>query len=126
MLNKDTALYSILNFKCPRCHEGNLFRTPLLQGKIYDMYERCPHCNQRYELEPGFFFGAMYVGYALSAGALLITALLCLTVFGLSLGQTYAILLVTALIGFAFNARLSRVLWIHINISYDKRYRLDP
>jgi hypothetical protein len=30
------------------------------------MNTRCPHCNLRYEIEPGFFWGAMYVNYALS------------------------------------------------------------
>lgn len=30
------------------------------------MYERCPECGLRYELEVGFFWGAMYIGYAIN------------------------------------------------------------
>jgi uncharacterized protein (DUF983 family) len=33
-------------------------------AKFAQMYERCPHCNLRFEVEPGFFYGAMYVSYA--------------------------------------------------------------
>ena len=29
------------------------------------MHKNCPKCNQIYEPEPGFYFGAMFVAYAL-------------------------------------------------------------
>ncbi len=32
------------------------------------MNEHCPHCDHRFEVEPGFFIGAMYVSYAMSVG----------------------------------------------------------
>ena len=65
---KGTKLYSILFQKCPRCHEGELFknRNPYYLKQIFDMPERCEKCGQLYQLEPSFFYGAMYVNYALT------------------------------------------------------------
>jgi hypothetical protein len=41
-------------------------------NKIYD---HCPHCNLHFEIEPGYFYAAMYVSYALNImEALIITA----------------------------------------------------
>jgi len=40
------------------------------------MYERCPACGLKFEREPGYFLGAMYIGYGLGVGTLaLLTAL---------------------------------------------------
>lgn len=116
-----SQLYSIVAMTCPRCREGKLFRTPLIQMKIYDMYEHCPHCDLKYEQEPGFWWGAMYIGYALSSGALLITGLLCLAVFKIPLMQTYMIILGVFVIGFLYNARLSRSIWLHLYNKYDPK-----
>jgi uncharacterized protein (DUF983 family) len=113
------ALFSIVAMKCPRCRVGDQFRTPFSKLKIYDMHEHCPHCGLKYEQEPGFWWGAMYIGYALSSGALLITGLLCLAVFRLPLWQTYLIILVVFLFGFLYNARLSRSIWLHLYNDYE-------
>ena len=45
-----------------------------------DMYEHCPKCGYKYEIEVGFFWGAMYVSYALNAGIFL-AALTLLLIF---------------------------------------------
>lgn len=125
MATKNNMVYNIVAMKCPRCQQGDLYRTPLAKGKIYDMYTHCPVCNLKYDLEPGFFWGAMYVGYAFSSGALLITALLCLMVFDLSLPVTYGILGVTAVIGVAYNARVARAVWLNMYVDYDPEARTE-
>lgn len=35
-------------------------------GSLLITHEKCDHCNQKYEIEPGFFYGSMYVSYALA------------------------------------------------------------
>jgi uncharacterized protein (DUF983 family) len=119
MFDKGTKIYSIVAMKCPCCHEGELFNSPLYKGKIYDMPDRCDRCGQSYNLEPGFYWGSMYVAYAYSSGALLIVAGLCLLVFHLSLMATLIILGVTMFGGLFYNARLSRSTWINVFVSYD-------
>lgn len=123
MLGKGTKIYSIVTTKCPRCHEGEMFRTPLRQGKLYDMYDRCPLCNQDFQIEPGFYWGSMFVAYAYSSGALLIVAGLSLLVFDLSLEWSIGLVLLTAMFGWVFNARLSRSTWINFFVRYDKNWR---
>ena len=64
---KVTKLYSILNFKCPFCHEGQFFVAhPYNLRRAGDLLERCPACQRKYSIEPGFYFGAMYVSYAIT------------------------------------------------------------
>ena len=31
------------------------------------MHERCPHCGVKFEREPGFFLGSIYINYGLTA-----------------------------------------------------------
>jgi hypothetical protein len=31
------------------------------------MHERCPHCDVKFEREPGFFLGSIYINYGLTA-----------------------------------------------------------
>ncbi len=36
------------------------------------MNERCPVCNLRFEREPGYFLGALYVSYTISSAFLIV------------------------------------------------------
>jgi uncharacterized protein (DUF983 family) len=124
-----TKLYSIFLQKCPRCHEGSLWKKSffnsffdLFKGE-YNMHRHCNSCGQSFDLEPGFWWGAMYVSYALSSAQLLFTALICKLVFYLTLNQTMAVVLLVAFIFFAINGRLSRSIWINFFVSYDKNYK---
>ena len=67
---KASKFYSILNAKCPRCHDGPLFPPNTLYNpkRFADMYESCPCCGLAYEKEPGFYYGAMYMSYAVTTG----------------------------------------------------------
>ena len=68
--NKFSAL---VGQKCPHCRRGPLFCFPWYNLKSFlKMYEHCPHCGQQYEIEPGFFWGAMYISYAFTTGWFLV------------------------------------------------------
>lgn len=66
--------------KCPRCRRGKIFQHSAMSTSFSKMNANCPHCDYKYEIEPGFFWGAMYVNYALSiavaVAALVITAII--------------------------------------------------
>jgi uncharacterized protein (DUF983 family) len=47
--------------RCPRCGQTALFKNWIR------MHERCAHCQLRYEREPGYFLGSIYVNYGLTA-----------------------------------------------------------
>ncbi|RYD82777.1 MAG: DUF983 domain-containing protein [Sphingobacteriales bacterium] len=57
---------ALLQQKCPRCHTGDVYKYPAYSLKFTQMYEHCPHCGQKYEIEPGFFYGAMYISYGIT------------------------------------------------------------
>lgn len=67
---------ALIKGKCPRCREGQMFAYPLTKlSKFNKMNEHCPRCGVRLEPEPGFYQGAMYVGYAFTLAAILIISL---------------------------------------------------
>src|SRR5437016_12494611 len=52
-------LRAIIRQRCPVCLQGAMFR-----GR-FEMSATCPVCGHRFEREPGFFQGAMYVSYGI-------------------------------------------------------------
>ena len=71
-----SKVLNALKCKCPNCKKGKIFNTKgnILLLNIPKMNDRCPQCNYKFERETGFFFGAMFVSYALAA-AQMITSL---------------------------------------------------
>ncbi len=66
LFSKGTKLFSILKFKCPHCHEGDFFKSnnPYNFSSMAVTYDNCPNCKRKLLIEPGFYYGAMYVSYA--------------------------------------------------------------
>jgi uncharacterized protein (DUF983 family) len=111
-----SALTAALNGKCPRCRLGDMFiSSPLNLIKSLKMNEKCPKCNLKFEVEPGFFFGAMYVSYAFSVAILIITTILLYVLANDPEVHVY-IISVTLLSFFTypFNFRFSRILFLHL------------
>ena len=108
-------LPAMLKAKCPRCREGDMFQFPLFNiSKFSRMHKTCPHCGQKFEVEPGFFIGAMYVSYAMSVGLLLTSGLVLYHLFDdpeLWVYLTVVTLLVISFLPFMF--RYSRVLYLY-------------
>ncbi|MBL4745064.1 MAG: DUF983 domain-containing protein [Flavobacteriaceae bacterium] len=121
MFKKSSKLYSIFNNKCPRCHTGNFMENDTKFGliKSMNMHENCSNCSLKYMIEPSFFYGAMYVTYGITIAISVATFIIAYGVFGLSyLYSTISIAF--AIIAFIPNTiRLSRILWIHLFISYN-------
>src|SRR5690606_28453706 len=61
LLTKNQAA---LKARCPRCRTGALFVGNTYGKGSQKMHANCPHCNLRYEREPGYFYVAMFVSYA--------------------------------------------------------------
>ena len=75
-------LRSLLYCKCPQCHSGDLFveRNACRLKRMADMNSKCTVCDEDFQREPGFYFGAAYVSYALTV-ALWVAVLVALTTF---------------------------------------------
>jgi uncharacterized protein (DUF983 family) len=112
VVSKSQAVFS---GRCPRCRQGKIFRKPFYSPMGFDeMHEHCPHCGLRYEVEPGYFIGAMYVSYAVSGGVALVLGFMLFYLFGDPGGWTYVAVIVPAMVLMApVNFRISRVVWLH-------------
>jgi uncharacterized protein (DUF983 family) len=115
--------YSTFTNTCPRCHKGKVFKknNPYNLKHISDMNEQCSSCGLMYEREPGFFFGAMYVSYALMAGWLIIwfladLFLLHLEALILASGMAISMILISPLF-----FHWSRLIWLNFFVRYEKK-----
>ena len=115
---------AVLNGLCPRCRKGKIFSKPFYSLREFDeMYEFCPHCGLRYEVEPGYFVGAMYVSYGISGMVALVLSFLLYYLAHDPEGWVYASVVIAAIILIVpINFRLSRIIWLHYvaGIKYEK------
>jgi len=86
------------------------------------MHDYCQVCGQSFEPEPGFYFGSMFVSYAINTAIFL--AFWIITSFiveDMSLSLILAILVavVVGLLPVIF--RLSRSIWINCFVHYDPK-----
>lgn len=110
--NYPTAL---LQGKCPRCREGNIFTFPISRiSKFNVMNKACPHCGVRLEPEPGFYQGAMYVGYAFTIAFLVLISGI-LYVLGNPSEWVYIAVTIGVMVVLApLNYRYSRILYLYL------------
>lgn len=119
---KGTKLASIFGMTCPRCQESKLFEdpNPYNFSKIFDMPERCDKCGQKYEVEPGFYYGAMYVSYALSIAFLVSVFVAMLVLYPDFTVTEYLVIGIGGLILLTPPIfRLARAVWINFFVKYD-------
>jgi len=120
---KETKAYSIAKNKCPHCHEGSFFKynNPYNLSNFYKMDDACEVCGEKFTREPGFFFGAMFVSYALNV-AWFVTAWVATLV--LIPEEENLLLIASIIVGFGLlmaplTYRLSRLIWINFFVAYE-------
>lgn len=116
------TLGSILRQRCPRCRTGNIFRYSVFRG-FPKMHEYCPVCDLKFEREPGYFLGAMYVSYGLGIGIIAVFAAILWSVTGwwITKDTIWAVVLFLPLA--PTTAFFSRVLWIYLDQTIDPERR---
>lgn len=124
MFGKGSRLYSIFKMKCPRCHEGQFYVShPYDLKNAGEILEHCPNCNLKYSKEPGFFYGAMYVSYALGV-ALFVTLWVSMNLFfsGIDTWLQIFIIISASLILTPYIYALSKIVWANFFIKYDRQF----
>lgn len=122
MLKKGSKLYSILTGTCPRCHEENMYvdKNPYHLKKIYKMNENCSHCGLHYQIEPSFFYGAMYVSYGLTVAIGIAVFILSKVILEFKLTQSFVTIIVSLIILMPITARLARNIYINMFVHFNK------
>jgi uncharacterized protein (DUF983 family) len=121
MFTKGSKSYSIFNLKCPRCHEGETFATGSWSfKKSFEMHERCPKCDLNYFPEPGYYYGAMFISYGVTGWFSLIFMGIFFWLLGLPQNVAWAMLILFLSVNFVYIFRISRLMWINMNVRYKK------
>lgn len=117
-----SLLSALLKGKCPRCREGQMFTYPISKlSRFNKMNDYCPYCGVRLEPEPGFYQGAMYVGYAFTIFTIVVIGLL-LYFLGDPSDAVYIGTVIGVMVLIApLNYRYSRILFLYSfgGIKYD-------
>jgi hypothetical protein len=124
MNNSMSSFKATLTFQCPACRKASIYENPKLYtwSSIGKTKKNCSHCHTDLQPEPGFYFGAAYVSWALTV-ATWVAVLVALKTFA-ALGLIdFAFLthpvtflvsgLITSLVIFPYMFRLSRSIWSH-------------
>jgi uncharacterized protein (DUF983 family) len=117
---KGTRLYSILANKCPRCHEGDFFKTK----NPYDLKDfdkingHCPVCGENFEREPGFYIGSMYVSYALSTALTVSTFVIFVLLLDFDVLNVLYVLLPLFIVLLPVFFRTARIIWLNLFVGY--------
>ena len=101
--------------RCPVCGEGKLFHGP------FAMHESCAACGTKYRREQGFFLGAVYFNYGLTA---LIAALAYPLLTFNEIAEPNSVLIGTLLFVVVFPLwffRYARSLWLGFDEYFDPR-----
>jgi len=121
MFKKGTKMYSIVNRKCPHCHEGEFFlsRNPYNLSKAGEIHERCDVCHRKLMIEPGFYYGAMYVAYALAVATFVTVYVATIVLYPEASTVTYiSLIIATLILGGPFLFMLSKIIWGNLFIGY--------
>lgn len=120
MLKKGTLLYSIFKFKCPACHEGDFYvdNNPFHLKNLSKMHKKCSVCDFKYEIEPNFFHGAMYISYGLTVG-IAIASFIISFILSLSFITTAILILVALIVMMPLTFKLSRIIYMNFFKSYE-------
>ena len=106
---------SVFSEKCPKCSNGYVFKQNVSILNLPVMNESCSKCNYRFDREPGYFLGAMYISYGLAIFQGIVTFCSLHLLFP-NLSTTWLSISVIAVIALCGrkNYKLSRVIYIHI------------
>lgn len=88
------------------------------------MNETCPFCDVRLEPEPGFYQGAMYVGYGITVLCMLVVSLILYLAGDPSEWVYIGTVIAVMILIIPLNYRYSRILYLYFfgAIRFDPRY----
>lgn len=122
MIKKGSKLYSIAFNKCPHCHEADFFtvNNPYSLKMFAKMGDRCSNCGMRYEIETGFYFGAMYASYGINVVLFILFWILGELLLPSDTGSWWLIAFITipSVLLVPVTYRLGRLVWINFFVKY--------
>ena len=124
VIAKETKAYSILYNKCPRCNKGDFFYShPYNIKQFGKKHFNCSGCDLKFEREPGFFYGSMFVSYALSVALFIAWWILKIVLLPQMEASAMILVMIVIQIGLApLILYLSKLIWLNLFVKFDKEY----
>jgi uncharacterized protein (DUF983 family) len=121
MLKKGSKLNSILTGTCPKCQNESMYldKNPFNLKNTLKMHEKCSHCGLIYQIEPSFFYGAMYVSYGLNVATGIAAFLVSYLIFGSTLKTAFIAIIIVLIALFPYVLRWARNIYINMFVTYD-------
>ena len=94
-------------------------QNPYHLTKVLEMHEHCNHCGLKYQIEPSFFYGAMYVSYGVNVALGILTFIATYPILHLSLKATFISIIAAIVLLYPVVLRWSRNIYINMFVSYD-------
>lgn len=125
MLKKGSKLNSILTGTCPKCQNESMYmdKNPLHFSNLLKMNEKCSHCGLKYQIEPSFFYGAMYVSYGINVAIGIAIFILFKLFFNLSIKTSFISIIAAIIVLYPFTLRWSRNIYINMFVPFDKNFK---
>ena len=122
---KGTKVYSITRSKCPRCMEGEIYpdKNPYRFKTMTDFNPRYSVCDQNFEPEPNFYYGAMYVSYGYTVALFVAVYIIFGVWMGWTMWPTVGALAVMLVLLAPVIFRISRTTWLSMFVKYDKNFK---
>jgi len=122
---KGTKIYSIVKGRCPRCQEAPVFAeaNPYRLKSMFRMNEHCAHCGLRFELEPNFYYGSMYVSYGYSVAVFVATYVILGWFIDPGISDIVLALSLILLVSMPYIFRISRLTWLNLFVKYNPEKR---
>ncbi len=125
-----SELNAAFHAKCPKCRKGDMFQKTPLGFLKQKMNTKCPYCNFQFEIEPGYFYVAMFVSYGMVVAEMVTLAIGTYILTSSESPWLYlGVLLGVALLLSPFNYRYSRVIllfWLTPNLHFDPKKAEKP
>jgi len=118
----------VISGKCPNCGKEHIFHDKgnPITFKMPKMTKECGTCGYNFHRETGFYFGAMYMSYALTVAEMVTVMVLRLILnylFDLNITMLHAFIAIVFVIFimWTFNYRLSRIMWLNMFYKKDEQ-----
>ncbi|HHG84589.1 MAG TPA: DUF983 domain-containing protein [Bacteroidetes bacterium] len=126
-----SMMNAIMKGHCPECRKGAFFRYPLFKWTtgFLDSHKNCPHCGLKYEVEPGFFWGSMYINYAFNVATIAAVAIFVYVLIRPESIWAYIIPIISSVVvSVPPSTRFARMIWVHVfgPFKFDKNKYFSP
>jgi hypothetical protein len=121
MFKKGSKVYSIINNKCPQCHEGSFHLSHPYNFKAFgDKHDICPVCALKFEKEPGFFYGSLYITYAFGVGIFVAWWIIKTVIFpAMSVDAMVLWMIAIQTVISPMNLYYAKLFWLNIFVQYN-------